>query len=129
MSYESTVYRKQTSTNSHRGGRPSFTSTSVRLDWNAIVHFVNPHDLVVAAVSTEFIILTHDERFDWLGWAYFRTQPTERTAGQIKIKIIQDFYFVSWFAVTTQVDQLVRAHLSALVANDAGLGPCFWLNL
>ena len=58
-------------------GRQGFTSTSVWLDWNAIVHFVNPHDLVVSAVSTELIVFTHDERFDWLGRAYFRTQPTE----------------------------------------------------
>ena len=52
---------------------------SVRLDWYTIVHFVNPHDLLVSAVSTKFVVFTHNEGFHRLGGTNFRTQSTERT--------------------------------------------------
>jgi len=49
----------------------------VGLDRDAVVHVVDPHDLRLAAVAAQLVVLTHDERFHRLGRADLGTQATE----------------------------------------------------
>ena len=95
--------------------------TRVLLDGHAVVHLVDPEDLRLTAVGTQFVILAHDERFDGFGGAHFRAEPAKAAAGQVEIEVIQNFDFLSGLAVAAQRNQIVGARLGALVTNDTGL--------
>src|SRR5207249_3965473 len=70
-----------------------------------------------------------DQRLDRFGRTDLGAQPAEAAAGQIKVKVIQDLDFLPGLAVSAERDQIVRAGLRALIADDAGLGAGAGLDL
>ena len=89
---------------------------------DAVVHLVDAEDLRFAAVAAELVVLAHDERLDRLGRADFRAQAAEAAARQVEVEVIEDLDLLPRLAVAAERDQIVRARLRALVADDAGLG-------
>src|SRR5436305_1173290 len=98
-------------------------SVGVLLDRDPVVHLVHSQDLRVAAVGTEFVILAHDQRLDGFGRTHLGAQPAEAAPRQVEIEVIEDFYLLPRLAVAAEGDEIVRARLGALVADDAGLRP------
>src|SRR6185503_5383668 len=84
-------------------------------------HLVNAHDLRIATVGPELVVLAHDERFDRFGRADLGAQPAEAAARQIEVKVVEDFYLQTGLAMAAERNQIVRAGLRALVADDARL--------
>src|SRR4051812_29934535 len=97
-------------------------SARVLLDRHAVVHLVDAEDLRVAAVSAELVVLAHDQRLNRLGRAHFRAQPAETAARQVEIEVVEHLDLGARLAVSAERNQIVRARLRALVADDAGLG-------
>src|SRR5947207_11902963 len=93
----------------------------VLLDGDAVVHLIDPHDLSLSAVAAKFVILTHDQRLDWLGRTDFGAQTAETATRQIEIEVVQDLDLLSRLAVAAERNQVVGARLCTLIADDAGL--------
>jgi hypothetical protein len=74
--------------------------------WDAVVHLVDPEDLRVSAVGTQFVILAHDERLDGL-WGTLRSTVRKNCSGQVEIEVIQNFDFLSGLAVAAKRDQII----------------------
>src|SRR5256885_10835499 len=108
MMYRAGVFRKAKS-----------ISAGVLLDRDAVVHLVDAHDLGVAAVAAELVVLAHDQRLDRLGRADLRAQAAEAAAGQVEIKVVEDLDLLARFAMPSECDQVVGTCLRALVADDA----------
>src|SRR5580765_7750958 len=104
-------------------------SGGVLLDRHAVVHLIDAKDLRIPAVTAEFVILAHDERLDRFGRADLRAQAAEAAAGKIEVEVVEDLNLLPRLAVTAEGDQVIRARLGALVADDAGLGAGGGLDL
>src|ERR1700730_4085411 len=96
-------------------------SARVLLDRHPVVHLVDAHDLRIAAVGSELVVFAHDERFDRLGRANLGAQPAETAARQIEVKVVENFYLQTGLAMAAERNQIVRAGLGTLVADDARL--------
>src|SRR4029079_3855686 len=97
-------------------------SARVLLDRDPVIHLVDAHDLRIAAVGSELVVFAHDERLDRLGRTDLGAQPAEAAARQVEVKVVENFYLQTGLAVAAERNQIVRAGLRALVADDARLG-------
>src|SRR5437762_2029079 len=96
-------------------------SARVLLDWHPVVHLIDAHDLRIAAVGPELVVFAHDERLDRFGGTNLGAESAEAAARQIKVKIIEHFDLEARLAMAAEGDQIVRAGLRTLIADDARL--------
>src|SRR5580704_9062901 len=104
-------------------------SVRVLFDRHAVVHFVDAEDLRVAAVGAQLVVFAHDQRLDRLGGTHLGAQPAEAAAGEVEVEVIEHLDLLPRLTMAAERDQVVRARLRALVADDAGLGARAGLGL
>src|ERR1051326_2484101 len=114
-----------------RGGfrKAKSISVGVLLDGHPVIHLIDAQDLRVPAVAAELVVLAHDQRLDRLGRANLRAQAAEAAARQVEIEVIEHFDLGAGLAMAPKRNQVVRARLRALVADDAGLRAALGLDL
>src|SRR5262245_27472478 len=109
------------SSRSGTAGGPYPPLTCVLLDRHPVVHLVDPEDLRLAAVAAKFVILAHDQRLDRLGRTDLRAETAEAAAREVEVEVVEDLDFRPRLAMAAERDQIVRARLGALIADDARL--------
>src|SRR5690242_20202043 len=59
-------------------------SVRVLFDFYSVIHLIDAQNLGIAAVTSQFVVLAHDQRLDRLGRADLGAQPAEAAAGQVE---------------------------------------------
>src|SRR5262245_46003143 len=99
------------------------------LDRDAVIHLVDAEDLAVAVVRAELVVLAHDERLHRPRRADLGAEPAEAAAREVEVEVVEDLDLLSGLAVAAERDQVVGTGLRALIADDAGRGAGFGLDL
>src|SRR6185503_4451114 len=95
-----TVYARRTAGASVKGFRKAKDlSAGVLLDFDPVVHLIDPQNLGIAAVAAQFVIFAHDQGLDGFGRAHLGTQTTEAAPGQVEIEIIENLDLLPGLAV------------------------------
>ena len=104
-----------------QGAREPSRSAGVELGRKPVVHLVDAQHLRPARVASELVLLAHDQRLDRPRRTDLGAQSAETAARQVEVEVVEDLDLLPRLAVAAERNQIVRTHLRALVADDAGL--------
>src|SRR5579859_4712365 len=96
-------------------------SVRILFDRHAVVHLIDAKNLCFTTVTSELVVLAHDQRLDRLRRAHFRAQPAEAATREVEVEVVEDFDLRPRLAVAAERDEIVRTRFRALIADDAGL--------